>query len=184
MKAFKEILICTIALTLIAGAVTAALAGTNALTADTIAARTQEAEDAARLQVIEADNFTPKTFKDETTEFTYYVAIKNGEEVGMVFTAVANGKSAGLTVMTGIDNNGIITGVLITEDNETAGYVDKVVKNGFLDNLKGAKAEEMTLGVDVDGVSQATKTSKGVLAAVNQAIRRFNQVGGGSSDGQ
>ena len=34
----------------------------------------------------------------------------------------------------------------------------------------------MMTGVDVDGVSQATKTSKGIVNAVNQAIAYFDQV--------
>ena len=179
MKAFKEIFVSTITLTLIAALVTAALAGTNALTADTIAARTQEAENAARLQVMSADTFDEKT----TDAFTYYVGVKDGQTVGMVFTTEATGKSSGLTVMTGIDTDGVITGVTVVEDNETAGYVAKVVKDGFLDRLTGVKAETMTLGVEVDGVSQATKTSKGILAAVNEAIARFKQVEGGQANG-
>ena len=180
MNKVKEILVSTLALCLIAACVTGALAATNMLTADTIAAHTEEIENAARLQVIEADEFVKQT----QDEFTYYVAQKGGAEVGFVFTTVGTGKSSGLTVMVGISAVGNITGVKITADNETAGYTDKVEKAGLLDSFKGKPANPMELKVDVDAVSQAPKTSKGVLSAVNQAIEQFEAIGGARKNGQ
>lgn len=180
MKNFKEILISALALCVIAACVTGALAGTNALTSGIIAARTAEIENAARSEVITADAFEKKTQDD----FTYYVAIKDGTEVGFVFTTVGTGKSSGLTVMVGISNVGNITGVKITADNETAGYTDKVEKGGLLDSFKGKPAKPMVLGTDVDAVSQATKTSKGVIGAVNQAIEQFEAIGGARKYGE
>lgn len=88
--------------------------------------------------------------------------------MGYVFTASVTGKSAGLVVMTGITAEGTISGVKVTEENETAGYVDKVTKGGLLDAFSGKNAAPLTLGKDVDGVSQATKTSKGITDGVNQ----------------
>ena len=41
---------------------------------------------------------------------------------------------------------------------------------------QGKNAKALEFGVDVDGVSQATKTSKGIVNAVNQAIAYFDQV--------
>lgn len=176
MKNLKEILVSTLALTVIAGCVTAALAGTNALTKDTIAEQTAQAENAARLQVMEADGFEQHTATAADGEFVYYTAIKGGETVGYVFTTQAVGKSAGLTVMTGIAADGVITGVVITADNETAGYVDKIEKAGFPEAFVGKAAEVFELDSDVDAVSQATKTSKGVMTAVNTAVKRYQLV--------
>lgn len=82
--------------------------------------------------------------------------------MGYVFTASATGKSAGLTVMTGISTDGTITGVAVTDDNETAGYVAKVREGGLLDAFSGRTAETFELGKTIDGVSQATKTSRGI----------------------
>ncbi len=180
MKTFREILISALALMVIAGVVTAALAGTNALTKDTIAARTEEIETAARKTVISADEFEKAELSDEGETVVYYIAKKEGKAVGYVFTAQSSGKSSGLVVMTGISLDGQITGVEITDDNETAGYVDKVVKAGFLKRLSELTADkEIEFKKDVDAVSQATKTSKGVCNAVNQAIEWYNQVKGG-----
>ncbi len=174
MKSFKDILISAIALTVIAGCVTAALAGTNMLTADTIAKRTEEIENAARLQVIDADTFEEKQAADGS--FAYHVAKKNNATIGYVFVTESVGKSSGLTVMTGIDQNGVITGVIITADNETAGYVDKIEEAELPEQFVGKSAEKLALGTDVDAVSQATKTSKGVVNAVNLAIEQYQTI--------
>lgn len=124
----KDILVSAAALTIIGGVVTAALAGTNLLTKDTIAQRTAEIENAARRQVIQADSFEKGTLTADGKEVVYYTALQNGETVGYVFTASVTGKSAGLVVMTGITAEGTISGVKVTEENETAGYVDKVTR--------------------------------------------------------
>lgn len=181
-KTLREILISSLALMIIAGVVTAALAGTNALTEGTIAKQTAEIENAARKEVISADVFEKAKISLDGEEVLYYIAKKNGAVVGYVFTATATGKSSGLTVMTGIGVDGKITGVVITDDNETAGYVDKVIKGGFLDKLVAWDANnKVVLNEDIDAVSQATKTSSGVCKAVNQAIAWYKQVKGGAA---
>ena len=181
MKHWKDILISAMALMLITGVVTAALAGTNALTADAIAKRVEETENAARLEVMDAERFEKATVQVDKVAQEYYVAYRADAVVGYVFTTVASGKSAGLTVLTGISVDGTITGVIVTEDNETAGYVDKVNKEGLLTELKGKPAVALQMGADVDAVSGATKTSKGVVTAVNQAIAAYQVIvkGGG-----
>lgn len=167
----KEILASAGALALIAGVTTAALAGTNALTKDTIAGMNEKAETAARRQVIDADSFDKKALTDDGQKVTYYAAEKDGKTVGYVFTAVTTGKSSGMVVMTGISSAGQITGVKVTDNKETAGYVDKVTKGGLLKAFAGKKASgSFTLGKDIDGISQATKTSTGVTKGVNKAV--------------
>ena len=94
------------------------------------------------------------------------------EVIGYVFTAVSTGKSAGLVVMTGVDASGTVTGVAVTEDSETAGYIAKVTDGGLFETLKG---RQNTDGVDT--VSQATKTSKGILKGVDKALEYFAQIG-------
>ncbi|MBE6757629.1 MAG: FMN-binding protein [Ruminococcaceae bacterium] len=172
MKKFGSIVISALALTLIAGVATAALAGTNALTKDIIAQNNAATADAARRTVFaEAEAFEARTLTLDGEEIVYYAALKGDEEVGFVFTAVTSGKSAGLTVMTGVDTQGTVTGVAVTEDSETAGYIDKVTDGGLFDTLKGRTSTD-----GVDTVSQATKTSKGVLKAVDLALNYFEHI--------
>ncbi len=182
MKSFRDILISAVALMVIAGLVTAALAGTNALTKATIAEHTAAIENAARAEVItDATLFEEKTLTANGEEVVYHVALKDGETVGYVFTFSSVGKSSGLMVMTGIGTDGTVKGVKITEDNETAGYVSKVEKGGFLSNLVGKKTKEELN--TVDAVSQATKTSNGVRKAVAQALEYY-QLAKGVSAGE
>lgn len=165
-----QCLIPALCLMLIGAVVTAALAGVNLLTKETIEARAKEAADAARREVITADEFTDHKLVTENGTVVYQAALRDGMTVGYVFTTVTSGKSAGLTVMTGIDLNGKITGIAITEDNETAGYVDKIRKDGLLNRI----VEES--GVAVDVTSNATRTSKGILKGVEQALSYYNQL--------
>lgn len=169
--ATKTILTSVIALTLIGAVATAALAGTNALTADRIAQNNEATATAARQTVIEADSFEARTLTADGEEVTYHAALKGGETVGYVFSVASRGKSSGLVVMTGVATDGTITGVTVTEDNETAGYVDKVEKGGLFDALGGKTSTD-----GVDTISQATKTSKGVLQGVEQALAYYEQV--------
>lgn len=170
-KTMRDIVTAAGALMLIAGIVTAALAGTNALTASTIQKRQEEEANAARRQVMEADDFEERTLVGDDGDVTYYVGLKDGTEIGYVFTITTTGKSAGLTVMTGIAVDGTVSGVVVTENAETAGYVDKVVGDGLLDRLQG---QTDTAGIQgVDATSTATKTSNGIKRAAEQAMTYY-----------
>ena len=156
-KNIKDIVISASALAVMAGGVTAALAGTNALTKDTIAARNEETENKARLQVIEADDFEKQTLTAEGEEVVYYAAVKGGETVGYVFTASATGKSSGLVVMTGISSEGKITGVTVTDDNETAG--------ALFTRLAALGGEALVQALDQIGAGTAARTPQDHAAA-------------------
>lgn len=184
-RPLREIVRSSGMLMLIAAAVTAALALTNTLTKDTIQQHNEAEADKSRRMVIAADTFEARTVSREGNDLTYYEAVQGGETVGYVFTFSAAGKSAGLVVMTGIDTEGVVTGVTVTQNNETAGYVKKVEKAGLFERFRGLKTDRaLTLGADVDGVSQATKTSRGVTDGVNQAaaLYRYLKSNGGVSD--
>lgn len=178
----KETYVSAGALAIIAGVVTAALAGTNLLTENAIAKRTAEAENAARREVIEAETFQEARLVTGGEEIVYYLAKQDDKTVGYVFTASVTGKSSGLVVMTGISVDGKISGVKVTENNETAGYVDKVTDAGFLESFRDKAAQSFTLGQEIDAVSQATKTSQGITNGVNQATAWYQTImeGGGT----
>ena len=161
----------------------AALAGVHLLTKGVIERRAVETENAARRQVITAADFTAKTLEDNGKTVTYYEATAaDGTLVGYVFTATVTGKASGLVVMTGIDVDGAVTGVTVTENDESAGYVGKVEKGGLFDAFSGKPADKFTLNQDVDAISGATKTSKGVVDGVNRAVDYYRQLKGGAVD--
>ena len=175
MHNMKSIAGAALMLALICAVVVAALAGTNMLTADTIAASERAATNEACLAVLpEATDFAPMdgAFADGVVEV--YRATATDETIGYVVKTSTVGKSSGLVVMTGIDMNGTVCGVRVVSDEETAGYVDTVTKGGLLDRLKGIAGDVQT----VDGVSQATKTSNGIKKGVELALTTFEEVNG------
>ncbi len=173
MSRLRSVLRSVLVLTVIAAAVTAILAVTNLMTAETIAAREKEAAQQACAEVIAAESFEEKPLPGG--EGSYYEA-KNGQTLcGYVFTAQVTGKSSGLTVMTGVDTEGKVTGCAIVSDNETAGYVDKVKKGGLFERLAGVSEQTVD---GVDGVSQATRTSNGVKKGVRAALEYYREVTG------
>ncbi len=171
-KHIKDIALAALALTLICAVVVAALAGTNLLTMDTIAAIEQQATDAACSAVLPADSYTVLDTVEKDGVLAVYEAQKDGVRHGYVVKTSTVGKSSGLVVMTGITADGVVSGVTIVEDGETAGYTDTVKRGGLLDRLCGISADATV----VDGVSQATKTSSGVKNGVQLALDVFKEV--------
>ena len=170
IERIKACLIPALALMIIGGVTTAALAGVNLLTQDAIETRTRESENAARRQVLTADTFEEKELTTDNGTITYCEAQTDGRVVGYVFTVTTSGKSSGLTVMTGIRTDGTLSGVAVTADNETAGYVDKVIADGLFTRIVAAN------GTGVDGTSQATRTSKGIFRGVDTDRTYFEQI--------
>lgn len=176
-KSVREILISAVALMVIAAVVTAALAATNLLTKDKIATLLAEKETEARSELIADADFEEATLVDNGNTVKYQVAKKDGVTIGYIFTVVSKGKSSGLTVMTGVGVDGKVIGVKITDDDETAGYVDRIIKAGFLDSMLGKSDVD-----DVDTVSNATKTSDGVRKAVKKALEYYELAKGGDAE--
>ena len=75
--------------------------------------------------------------------------------------------------------------MLVLEENESDKLGDGIRSEEFLNQFIG-RSGTVTIGRGrnaVDGVSQATKTSKGITDGVNQAIAYYEDVtkGGGAS---
>ena len=173
MRNVKDIVIAALALTAICAVTVAALAGTNLLTADTIAASEQAATEAACREVLPdaaAFETVDGAFADGVLE-VYRAAAADGAVCGYVVKTSTVGKSSGLVVMTGVAADGTVAGVAVVSDSETAGYVDTVTKGGLLSRLKG-----VTDAQTVDGVSQATKSSNGIKNGVALALETVKEV--------
>lgn len=171
-KSVKDILISTMALTLICAVVVAALAGTNLLTRDTIAAMELQATNAACSEVLPAEGYALLEGEWADGVVEVYEATTADAICGYIVKTSTVGKASGLIVMTGITIDGTVSGVTVVEDGETAGYVDTVTKGGLFDRLCGITADADA----VDGVSQATKTSNGIKSGVALALSVYEEV--------
>ena len=172
----------------IALVITSVLVWVNSITADRIKALAAEREDQARSEVLPgAGGFTEKTVVMDGEEFTYYA-----EDSGKGFVFVTKGKGYGgaVRVMTGISADGTVTGVKITEQNETPGMGQKALKEEFTDRYKkpvpeggftvvknGASSDS-----EIDAITAATITSKAVTNAVNEALEIYKTVKEGADN--
>ncbi len=101
---------------------------------------------------------------------------KAGETVlGYCVLVTGNGYGSGLQLMVGYDLQGNLTQVLPVSHTETKGIGDKALSEEYLSQYIG-KSGSLTLNQEIDGVSGATLTSKGVLACVNLANQAIAEV--------
>ena len=188
----KYILTLTVTLFVTCVIVAGLLGGVNAITADRIDAITKEKTEAAMQKVV-ADP-EGSTFSDalELTEEMTAAAESYGATLAEAYAVEAGGAPAGytlkidasgsqgiITMMVGVDAEGVVTGVSIVTNAETAGIGSKVMSNellpsgvGVLDQFQGKSAEggDLVVGSGVDAISGATISTKGVTTGVNAAL--------------
>ena len=188
----KYLIKLTVTLFLTRCVVAGLLGATNMVTKDKIAAinlaKTQEAMKAV---VADPDNSTFSDALALTDEMTaaalagggtlteaYEVQV-GGAAAGHALKIVASGSQGNIEMMVGLDAEGVVTGVSVVSHKETAGIGTRVVDNELtpagvpvLDQFQGKSAADGTLNVgsNVDAISGATVSSKGVTAGVNAAI--------------
>ncbi len=179
----KSILKPTLVLFVICVVVSAALAGTNLLTKDRIKLLEAQNAEASRKIVLP----TAETFESQD-DGAYYTGLSGSDLVGYVFETGASGYGGTVSVMTGIDVDGNITGVVILSHDETPGLGANAEKPDFL-NQYLQPAPEGGLSVvkyqtpaegQIEAMTGATVTSTAVTNAVNQAIEQYYAVKGGA----
>ena len=165
-----------VVLSLICIIVTGALAATNEVTDPIIDAATIAAENAARSEVLpEADSFSPVEGITVDGVSAVYTA-DNG--AGAAITASAKGYGGDVVVMVGINADGSIEAITVTQQTETKGIGSNVVSNNeYLAQYSGmSAAEPLVLNEDVDAYASATVSSTAVINAVYAAIEAYNQI--------
>ena len=165
-----------VVLSLICVVVTGALAATNEVTAPIIEEATIAAENAARAEVLpEADSFSPVEGITVEGVSAVYTA-DNG--AGAAITASAKSYGGDVVIMVGINADGNIEGITVTQQSETKGIGSNVVDNPeYLAQYSGlSAAEPLVLNEDVDARTSATVSSTAVINAVNAAIEAYNQI--------
>lgn len=191
MKNIKENIYPTLVLVSITLIVTVILAFTYSATAPTIAELQKKTADEARSIVLsEADSFS-EVNKDEKIDkdgsIVEVYKAQNG--AGYAITSLDSGFGGEITVMTGIDSNGKISGVKVLGHSETPGLGTQAMTEDFLKQYIGAagvvlsKNSEKESGsnsadTSVDSVTGATITSEAVFRAVEKAMKYYEQAGG------
>ena len=176
------------------------LGGVNAITKDRIAAINWE-NTVVAMQAVAADpeNTTYNETPLENTEAmtaaadaaggtlgAIYEAQVNGEAAGYAVTVSASGSQGTIEMMVGVDAAGAVTGVSVVSHSETAGIGTKVIGNeptasgvGVLDQFVGKSAADGTLAVgsNVDAITGATVSTRGITTGVNAALAAIGAMG-------
>lgn len=167
---------------LVAGA---ALASVNELTKDTIQQLKEKSEQDAIAQVLGGGDV--KVLQTDTVSYNdcNYIVMNAGEK-GVAVKAVDPMNASfggGLTIMVGIDPNGVVLGYSILETHETPGLGAKA-NEWFQKDQKGdiigrnLCEKELIVskdGGDVDAITASTITSRAFLRAVNAANQAYHQ---------
>lgn len=178
-NSFQENFAPAIVLVCICLVITFALAMTYKVANPVIEANAAKSANEARMEVLpDGDSFTQYdgTLVDGVTEA--YMA-DNG--AGMAVTAQYKGFGGAVTVMIGMDANGAITGVKVTEHAETPGLGTKAADPGYLEQYEGvteAPAGHIRDDANIDAVSGATITSNAVYNSVREALAQYQECGG------
>jgi len=110
-----------------------------------------------------ASHFTPNRYG------VYEVFGANGHKTGTVFLSSNYTRQFGyagiVPLLIGVDENLIISKIVVLPNNETGDYVEAIYSNKFIGRWQGVSLED-ALQLQVDVVSGATHTSKAVIAGV------------------
>ena len=166
----------------------------NSVTAGPIAEKNKAKTDEARSAVVADPENT--TFSDplEVTDAMSAAATAaggtldslcevqvGGAGAGYAVKVVAGGSQGDIQMMVGLDADGVITGVSIVKNAETSGIGSKVMnnENGVLDQFVGKSLADGTLSVgsNVDAITGATVSTRGVTTGVNAALAAVAAIG-------
>lgn len=182
----------TVTLLITCVVVAAALGGVNAITKDKIAEIERENTVNAMKNVVADPDNTEFSDALENTDAmaeaakgaggsldSVYEVQVGGQSAGYAIKVVASGSQGNIVMMVGLDGEGIVTGVAIVSNAETSGIGSKVMDNEnntagvpVLDQFQGKSAADgvLSVGTNVDAITGATVSTKGVTTGVNTAL--------------
>lgn len=182
---FEETYKPIIVLVAICLVITLALALTYGVSNPIIERNSKKAADEARMELMkDADSFDQYTGKlDQLEENKIFVkevyVAKN--KCGIVETVQTNSFGGALEMMVGIDKDGKVTGVKITDHADTPGVGTKnwdgENRNHFYDGLTELKSQNIKDG-QVKYVSGASVTGAALHKGVYVALQQFKDMGG------
>ncbi|MBR3704343.1 MAG: FMN-binding protein [Oscillospiraceae bacterium] len=144
----------------------------NAITEPIIRQMQEEKTAAAMAQVLEAERYdeVESSFENVTA---LYGAYNGAQQVGYVVEVTASGFGGAMSLVVGVDMNGLVTGVSVTKNAETKNIGTKVTDDAAVLARFAGMGGTITVNSGsnrFDGITGATVTSKAVTAGVNTAL--------------
>ena len=110
--------------------------------------------------------------------------IRNKSDGSLAFECLVKGYKKGFDIMVGVKDGAVAGGAIVSGGEETPGLGTNTNDPEFLDNFKGisdkatiVKTAPSAAG-EVQAVTSATFSSRGVATAVNTALEAFKTIGG------
>lgn len=136
-----------------------------------IARRGNQAEQAILAQVMPAAEFRTETPYRSPDAVSITAGYSSSALVGYCIEIQTPGFGGSITMVVGVDLDGKVTGVAVTDHKETLGMGTQALEREFLDSFIGRSGTLRLTGANaIDAVSGATVTSKAILTGVNQAL--------------
>lgn len=180
-KDAKEIIRTALLLFLICAVSAGILAAVNSVTAPKIAESSAAAAEKSKAEVLpEAKSFEDITLSDGTV--CWCGKAEDGTTAGYVFDTTASSYGGKIELMTGINADGVVTGISILTINDTPGLGMNAKKTEWQEQFSGTDGE-LTVGNDsetgknqINAITSATITSRAVTACVNTAREYYNEI--------
>ena len=180
-SAAKQIIVLTVTLLLITAGVAAALAGINLVTKDKIAAINVEKTNKA-IKAVLGESAQPQVREDLLGKNKNVLGVWEAENGYAVKVKTAGFNN--IVMMVGVSKTGEVLGINIITQSETAGLGDVAAsKNAkgvaFRDQFVGKSGKLVVNkeGGEIEAISGATITSKGVIDGVNTALEFVKTLG-------
>jgi Na+-translocating ferredoxin:NAD+ oxidoreductase RnfG subunit len=124
-------------------------------------------------QQLQAEQFLEKRLND--AHFRYIIGTKQEDIIGYAFPMEVIGKERPITFLIGMTKEGAITSVEILIYRESQGSEIRYPR--FMAQFKGKKKEDpLRMGTDIQSISGATLSSRGVTYGVRKALALFDVV--------
>jgi len=126
-------------------------------------------------QQLQIEQILGKRLND--SRFRYIMATKEERIIGYAFPIEVIGKERPITLLIGMTKEGAITSVEVLIYRESQGSEIRYPR--FMAQFKGKKKEDpLQMGTDIQSISGATLSSRGVTYGVKKALGLFNVVNG------
>lgn len=116
----------------------------------------------------------PTADRIEKTTHGNYAAYNSEQLLGYISLAEASGYGGPINLAVAIDLQGRITGLAVVSHRETPSWFKRVRENDYISSLIGKNySDPFVFGRDIDAISGATYTSRGITESAQQGSRQL-----------
>ncbi len=114
-----------------------------------------------------------------------YLAVsrENGELLGYIAEAEGKGYGGTIVLLVGVTRDGRVRRVRVLSHSETPGLGSRIAEDDFLSQFENRTVDEILLrrdGGEIDAISGATISSRGVVNAVREKMLELSHLWGSS----